>query len=99
MSDTLLKAQRLPPVVMTLPQLKRTLLPITAGYTWGEETITDLWRLGAPMPPAAGSYQAEDARLIVPSQLVKWLEDVLNRQGRPLSESARLYAQMMKEGK
>jgi hypothetical protein len=39
----------------------------------------------------------EDARLIVPSQLMNWLEDVLNRQGRPLDEAAALYSRMIKQ--
>jgi len=99
MYDTMLKPQSLPPVVMSLQQLKYTLLPFTAGYKWGEETIRDLWILGAPMPPMPGaSPVADDVRLIVPSQLMKWLEDVLTRQGRPLSTSAALYAKMIKEG-
>lgn len=50
------------------------------------------------MPPMPGAAVASDVRLIVPSQLMKWLEDVLTRQGRPLSDSAQLYAQMIKEG-
>lgn len=98
MNDVLLEAKQLPPVIMTLPQLKEVLFPITAGYKWGEQTIEDLWRLGAPMPPKAGQRMADDERLIVPSQLIKWLEDVLTRQGRPLSDSAKLYAQMIKDG-
>lgn len=89
--------QQLKPVCLSLRQLKQVLSPITAGYTWGEETITDLWLLGAPMPPMAGRMQTEQVRLIVPSQLIKWLEDVLQRQGRPLDDSAKLYAQMMRK--
>lgn len=98
MTDTLLPPVNLPPIVATLPELKRVLLPITLGYKWGENTITDLWKLGAPMPPSDGRPANGDERLIVPSQLIKWLEDVLNRQGRPLSDSAKLYAQMVTEG-
>jgi hypothetical protein len=89
--------QQLPPLCLSLRQLKKILQPITAGYTWGEETITDLWLLGAPMPPMAGQAQTEPVRLIVPSMLIKWLQDVLQRQGRPLDDSAKLYAQMMSE--
>jgi hypothetical protein len=66
---------------------------------WGEQTIADLWLLGAPMPPMGGRGNSEMVRLIVPSQLIKWLEDVLARQGRPLDESAKLYAAMMSEEK
>ena len=99
MYDTMLAPKSLQPVVMSLSQLQQTLLPLTTGYKWGEGTIRDLWILGAPMPPMPGaSPVADDVRLIVPSQLMKWLEDVLKRQGRPLSTSASLYAQMIKEG-
>lgn len=98
MNDTLLAPTKLLPVCMSLPQLTATLIPLTAGYKWGEGTIRDLWMLGAPMPPMPGAAVASDVRLIVPSQLMKWLEDVLTRQGRPLSDSAQLYAQMIKEG-
>ena len=98
MNDTLLAPTKLQPVCLSLPQLTAALLPITAGYKWGEGTIRDLWMLGAPMPPMSGAVVAGDVRLIVPSQLMKWLEDVLTRQGKPLSDSARLYAQMVKDG-
>ena len=95
MSDVLLPTQNLPPVCLTLDQLKAVLGPIVIGYKWGEDTIHDLWKLGAPVPPLPGRPQTGE-RLIVPSQLMAWLEDVLTRQGRPLSESAKLYAHMMK---
>jgi hypothetical protein len=50
------------------------------------------------MPPKfGGAPPGEDARLIVPSRLMKWLEDVLNRQGRPLDEAAALYSRMVKQ--
>ena len=99
MNDTLLTPTKLPPVCLSLSQLKAALLPITAGYKWGEQTIHDLWMLGAPMPPVSGTLAThEDVHLIVPSQLMKWLDDVLTRQGRPLSDSARLYAHMIERG-
>ena len=98
MNDLLLAPHNLPPICMTWPQLYATLEPLTRGYKWGESTIRDLWMLGAPMPPTPGAKVMLDERLIVPSQLMAWLEDVLNRQGRPLSTSAALYAQMIKDG-
>jgi hypothetical protein len=97
MNDTILAAENLRPVCMTFEGLRAVLWPFVAGYRWGEETIYDLWKLGAPMPPMPGRAVAGDVRLIVPSQLMVWLEDVLKRQGRPLSESAALYARMIKE--
>ena len=89
----------LPPVCLTFPELRRIVGPLIEGYAWAEDTIGDLWREGAPMPPAFGrETPGEIVRLIVPSQLMKWLEDVLNRQGRPLDEVAQLYSQMIREG-
>jgi len=99
MNDSLLVPHNLPPICMTYQQLRYTLEPLAAGYPWAEGTIRDLWMLGSPQPPMGpGARIGEDVRLIVPSQFIAWLEDVLKRQGRPLSDSARLYAQMIKDG-
>ena len=81
----------LPPLIMTYPQLETVLLPLTIGYTWGVNTIHDLWKIGAPTPD---STPGNEKRIIFPGQLMKWLEDVLTRQGRPLSDGAKLYARM-----
>lgn len=88
----------LPPVCLTFRQLRAVVGPLIDGYAWAEDTIGDLWRMGAPMPPAVGGPALNEVqRLIVPSQLMAWLTDVLNRQGRPLDEAARLYSRMMQE--
>lgn len=79
----------LPPLIMTFEQLKKVLQPITAGYAWGEGTIHDLWKKGAPSPDS-GPGKIEK-RVIIPKHLYAWLEDVLQRQGRPLSEAAQVY--------
>lgn len=81
----------LPPLIMTYPQLETVLLPLTIGYAWGVNTIHDLWKIGAPTPD---STLGNEKRIIFPGQLMKWLEDVLTRQGRPLSDGAKLYARM-----
>ena len=81
----------LPPLIMTYPQLETVLLPLTIGYAWGVNTIYDLWKIGAPTPD---STPGNEKRIIFPGQLMKWLEDVLTRQGRPLSDGAKLYARM-----
>ena len=89
----------LPPVCLSYGNLCRILSPLVEGYAWGQDTIRDLWLLGAPMPPAVGAAApGETVRLIVPSQLMAWLTDVLNRQGRPLDEAATLYSRMIREG-
>lgn len=94
MSETLTH-DGLPPITMTYTQLYSVLYPIVRGYPWGEGTIHDLWILGAPMPPSRpGAMRMEEERLIVPSQLMAWLSDVLPRMGRPLDDAARLYADM-----
>ena len=99
MNDLLLAPHNLGPICMTYQQLRYTLEPLAHGYPWAEGTIHDLWMLGSPQPPMMpGAMIGEDVRLIVPSQLIAWLEDVLTRQGRPLSDSARLYAHMIKDG-
>ena len=98
MNDLLLAPHNLRPVTMTYQALHAALEPIARGYPWAEGTIRDLWLLGSPQPPQFGSQAGLDERLILPSQLMAWLEDVLNRQGRPLSTSAALYAQMIKDG-
>ena len=78
--------------------LQAVLRPLVEGYPWGEDTIYDLWILGAPMPPREnGGLPGEVVRLIVPSQLLGWLGDVLDRQGRPLDDAAKLYSRMIRE--
>ena len=82
--------KNLPPLQVTQAELRAILLPITVGYAWGEGTIHDLWLLGAPTP------QDTARRIVFPGQLAIWLEDVLNRQGRPLDEAAKTYMQLRK---
>ena len=81
----------LPPLQVTYTQLATILQPITVGYKWGEDTIRDLWLLGAPTP------QDTARRIVFPNQLAKWLEDVLTRQGRPLDDAAKTYMQLRKQ--
>jgi hypothetical protein len=90
MIDMVEAFRKLPPLQVSLPELKAILGPITTGYAWGENTIHDLWILGAPTP------QDTSKRIVFPGQLAKWLEDVLNRQGRPLDETAKIYMDLRK---
>lgn len=80
--------RKLPPLQVTFDELKAIIGPITQGYAWGENTIRDLWLLGAPVP------HKSTARIVFPHQLAKWLEDVLNRQGRPLTDAAKTYMEL-----
>lgn len=82
--------RKLPPLQVTYTQLAAILQPITTGYKWGEDTIRDLWLMGAPLP------QDTARRIVFPNQLAKWLEDVLTRQGRPLDDAAKTYMQLRK---
>ena len=83
--------KRLPPLQVTYDELDKILGPLTLGYAWGEGTIRDLWLMGAPVP------QEPTRRIVFPPQLAKWLEDVLNRQGRPLDEAAKTYMELRKK--
>lgn len=94
MSDEPLVAvfRKYPPLVVTLDELKAILMPITVGYAWGESTIKDLWTLGAPTPDS-GPGKIEK-RIVFPGQLAKWLADVLEKQGQPLDDAAKIYIEL-----
>ena len=89
MSDNLLAGRGLQPLILTHTQLRSVLLPITLGYAWGESTIKDLFSRCAPLPGAG-----VERRIIAPNHLGEWLSDVLQRQGRPMNEQARIYNQL-----
>jgi hypothetical protein len=90
----LVMGRTLPPIICTLPEAKRILQPITLGYAWGDGTISDLWSRCAPTPDSIPGTITEK-RIISPAHLGEWLEDVLNRQGRPLTDSAQIYMDFM----
>lgn len=94
-SDTLDIAEyrQYPPLQVTYAQIVAILGPLTLGYTWGENTIRDLWLMGAPTPD---STPTNERRIVFPAQLAKWLEDVLTKQGRPLDEAAKAYLELRK---
>jgi len=77
-------------MMVTEAELQTILQPLTIGYAWGADTIGDLWRMGAPTP------HDNTRRIVFPNKLAEWLEDVLERQGRPLDESARVYNNLRK---
>lgn len=87
--NNIITAKRLPPLILTENELTAVLSPLTMGYKWGEETIADLWRCGAPTP------NSNHKRIILPNKLLEWLEDVLARQGRPLDETAAIFGRLM----
>jgi hypothetical protein len=89
-SDLVSTYRKLPPLIVTAQELRDILSPLTNGYKWGENTIMDLWKLGAPMP------NDNTRRIVFPNKLAEWLEDVLARQGRPLDEAAKAYNNLRK---
>lgn len=84
----------LPPLVVTFPQLVAILQPLTMGYRWGEDTIRDLWNLGAVMPDT--NPHAPIRRIVFPGKLADWLADVLEKKGQPLDAGARAYLNLLK---
>jgi hypothetical protein len=89
-TGNLLAGQQLRPIICTLAEAKRILGPTAAGYPWAEKTIVDLWTRCAPTPDSGPGMI--EKRIISPAHLGEWLADVLNRQGKPLTEQAKLYA-------
>lgn len=87
--------KRYPPLIVTFQELRSILEPLTVGYAWGESTIADLWRLGAPTPNSIIGTHGE-RRIVFPTQLAKWLEDVLQRQGIPLDAGTQAYLDLRK---
>lgn len=92
MSD--LKLRGLPPLIVTYPELVAILQPLTMGYKWGEETIRDLWTMGAVIP--SPNPQEATKRIVFPGKLAEWLADVLDRKGQPLDAGARAYINLLK---
>ena len=91
--SNILKGRKLPPIICTLEEARTILLPITLGYAWGEGTITDLWSWCAPTPDSGPGRP--EKRIISPAHLGEWLADVLERQGRPMTDQASVYSEFM----
>lgn len=87
--SNLLQGRQLKPIICTLKEAKAILGPVTLGYAWGEGTIKDLWSQCAPTPDS-GPGRVEK-RIISPAHLGAWLADVLERQGRPMTDQASVY--------
>lgn len=66
------------PRIVTLAELKAKLLPICLGNKWGEGTIVDLWKKGAPVPQPEGE---PERRILIPGQFKKWWDDLHQRLG------------------
>ena len=92
MSDVLPAPKQLPPLYVTEAELQNVFREAIIANKWAADTIGDLWRMGSPHP------QNEDKRLILPSQYLAWVEDVLTKAGKPPDAAARQYLQLMKGG-
>jgi hypothetical protein len=78
-----------PPLILTYRELEQVLAPYIVAHSWGQDTIGDLWRMGAPTPDGG-----EQRRVILPGQLYRWLDTVLSEQGQPLDATAGIYARL-----
>ena len=78
-----------PPLLLTYRELEQVLAPYIVAHSWGQDTIGDLWRMGAPTPSVG-----EQRRVIFPGQLYKWLETVLTEQGQPLDAELGIYSRL-----
>lgn len=92
--SNLLIGHRLQPLILSKVEIQHVLGPIALGYPWAEGTIIDLWQRCAPSPESFRPGAIE-RRIVAPEHLGEWLSDVLARQGRPLTEQAQLYRQLL----
>lgn len=92
MNDILPAPRQLPPLFVSEDELKAVFAEAIMANKWAADTIGDLWRMGAPHP------QQEHKRLILPSQYLAWVNDVLTKAGKPLDAAATSYFQLMGGG-
>lgn len=93
MTQQIITPQQLQPKIVTLADLKATLLPYCFGWKWAETAITDLWLMGAPMPTGPGQ---PEQRILLPNQFAKWWGEVQTRMGLDLNART-LYAETTKQ--
>ena len=70
------------PLVVTREQLDVLLSRYTLGWRWAEDAIGELWRNATPIPQPRGMIER---RMVLPSQLRVWVQDVGKRGGFDLS--------------
>lgn len=69
------------PRLITESQLRLILGTILGLDKWAQDTIGDLWRMGAPVPNPG----MEETRILLPNQFKTWWNDVMQRLGeRPV---------------
>ncbi len=81
------------PKIVSYQELRRKLLPYTHGWSWAEDSIRDLWLLGAPAPQdscpggiACESYPICNhiRRVLIPEMFAKWWAEVGDRQAEEI---------------
>lgn len=88
--------KRIPPKIkmVTYPQLYAHLAPLVAGYSWGLDTLRDLWLQGVPVPqdrcpgnkPCPAYPQCDHIRRAIGlEQFMRWYGEV---RGRMLQEQS-----------
>lgn len=77
------------PRLISYPELRAKLLPFVKDWPWGEDTIYDLWLLGAPVPQDRcpkgcasinGAICGHIRRVLLPTMFEKWWSEVAERQ-------------------
>lgn len=69
---------QIPPRIVSFAQLQAVLLPIVSGYPWAEDSLHDLWKLGAPIPGQPG---AAERRILLPQKFLAWWGEVQQKMG------------------
>jgi hypothetical protein len=78
MKQLVTPSQVMQPRIVSLTDLKETLLPLCLGYAWAEGAITDLWLKGAPVPQPEG---APERRILIPQHFATWWGEIQQRMG------------------
>ena len=69
---------QIPPRIVSFDQLRAVLLPVVSGYSWAEDSMRDLWLLGAPLPQPPGE---PERRILLPQKFLTWWAEVQQRMG------------------
>jgi len=83
------------PRIVSLKELRDKLLPKVGGWSWAEDALVDLWKLGSPDPQHSMCPQVAEKsgppcpmrecphvkRLLMPRQFQQWWSEVQQRQG------------------
>lgn len=96
-------AELMQPRTVSLKELRATLLPLFAGWSWADDAIVDLWLMGAPDPQASVCPQVAEGsgppcplrecphvkRVLLAGHFKKWWDEVTARRDQALLALAR----------